>query len=181
MEYFLSNLEKSLTIDIPLISLAGAFVLIDSIAAIDSESGETDRKKFKEWFGKHLSNYLRWASVDDFYSFRCKILHQMYGAKSDMQFTTLLFFPADSPLKGHNNVFNCGQEKALNLDIPTFVKDTIAASRNCLIQSTNYKIHKQNVITLHPKGIAPYVNGLPVIAACKPAAEKNLAASSTIT
>lgn len=136
MEYFISNLENSLTVDIPLLSLAGSFILIDSMSALDSEEGTASEDKFKKWIEKYLPDYLRKPiSAKDYYTFRCALLHQLSGSREDMEIKTFLFFPKNSCIQGHLNYFN----KAFNFDIPTFVKDVTQATRKCIEKSTYYK------------------------------------------
>jgi len=117
MEYFLSNLEESLKLEIPLLSLVGSFILIDSISALDSEEGTASGDKFKKWLTKYLPGYLRMnISANDYYTFRCTLLHQLSGSRENTEITTLLFFPRNSRIQGHMNRIN----KAFNFDIPTF-------------------------------------------------------------
>lgn len=172
MEYFIYNLEKSLTLDAPLVSLIGAFTLIDAVSAIDSKNGWAKQSKFNAWFGKYLPTYLRMVSVEVFYQFRCIILHQMYGEINKNFPIRLLFFPRGSQIRGHYNLFSSGEETALHLDINTFVNDVAAAARKCLEESIHYKTHKEKIITLHPKGVIPFVDGLPVITSGKSIATK---------
>ena len=165
MEYFISELEKTLDIDLPLLSLAGAFILIDSISARNTEDGIASGPKFKNWLQNYLPNYVKMGvSMDDWYKFRCVLLHQLSGSDDSTAIPTLLFFLKSGPIQGHMNRIN----DAFNFDIPTFVKDTIQAARNCINQSVYYKSHANKIITLHKKGLTPYANGIPVIASALP-------------
>lgn len=169
MEYYISNLENSLSIDMPLLSLAGAFVLIDSMGALDTEGGNALPQNFKVWVKKYLPKYLAMGvSEEDYYTFRCALLHQLSGSREDISIPTLLFLLKGAPFQGHMNRIN----NALQLDVPTFVRDVISAARECITQSIHYKNHKQKIITLHQNGLEPYIVGIPVIGSKLPAKRK---------
>ncbi len=166
MEYFISNLEDSLKADLPLLSLMGAFILIDSIAAIDTERGRASKDIFMKWFKKYLPEYLiHNISQSDYYTFRCALLHQLSGSREDSSVNTILLVPKNLRFKGHQSLIN----KAFLLDLPIFVKDIINAARECIKSSKYYDKHKHKIITLHPNGLDPYISGIPVIACESPA------------
>jgi len=169
MEYFIANLEASLKVDLPLLSLAGAFILIDAVSACDTDEGIASQQNFTKWLKKYLSNYLAMGiSEVDYYKFRCALLHQLSGSREDTLIPTLLFFPQGSCIKGHMNRIN----NAFNLDIPTFVRDVVEAARKCILESAYYQTHRNKMITLHREGLAPYTAGIPVIGSAVPSKGK---------
>lgn len=160
MEYFISNLENSLHLDLPLLSLAGAFILIDAISALNTEEGIATSINFKNWIKQYLPQYLIMdISEQDYYKLRCSLLHQLSGSREDASISTILFLPKASPIQGHMNRLN----GALHLDITTFIKDVAKAAKKCISESIHYNTHKDKVITLHENGLSPYIEGTPVI------------------
>ena len=82
---YISQLQKTHSLELYHFTLMGTLALIDICAAINSPNGETSGRKFKNWYEKYLSEYLPenafngmpvGLSANECYKFRCRLLHQ---------------------------------------------------------------------------------------------------------
>ncbi len=186
MEYYLDQLKRSLSQDLPLLSLLGAFTTIDVISAIDSEDGKTSASKFCSWFREYLPNYEVSPGIKkiysqkqtekqgqdplvkakDYHNFRCSLLHQLTGSREGDLFASLAFFQKRSQVQAHLSILHGYFFICLEL----FIEDIIKATQCCMEKSSYYPIHKESIITLHPEGLSSINNliklgqSLPVIA-----------------
>lgn len=91
-------------------------VLPDVCAAMETDSGTTEGKLYREWCEKYLADPL--VTPEDWYQMRCGVLHQgrTIDDKQKSQYTRFAF---NQPSVGivHRNVMHTEQDKILQLDV----------------------------------------------------------------
>ena len=133
MEDYIHQLRATYRSELYYFTLFGTLSLIDFCAALNSPSGETSPKLFKEWFNKYLPRYsstsfgsITGFSADECYKFRCRMLHQ-FRAQIDAD-------SMDDTVKSGKIAFGLHSSKihmcnfggVYYLDIKTFMEDVIS-------------------------------------------------------
>lgn len=100
-------------------------------------------------------------SGEDCYLLRCSMLHQGTTQHPTGNFSRFL---CTEPGGGtmHNNIMN----DALNLDVALFVNDIVEAALAWIAtaeRTPNYQSNFPRFIQRHPRGLAPFIIGVPVI------------------
>jgi hypothetical protein len=82
MELFLQQIQASLEEKLYYLALYTSLTIPDICSALESDNGEAEGKKYKQWYDKYMLNKYRSVagevvfSADDCWYFRCSILHQ---------------------------------------------------------------------------------------------------------
>jgi hypothetical protein len=168
MHDFIRQIEKASDVGLYFVALNSALTVPDVCGALESENGWAHASKYAAWFDRWVAP--RYAffggtslSGEICYSYRCAVLHQGRSARPNMPYQRVLFIePGNSGIRAHNNVIN----DALNIDVQTFCADVVAGCRAWLATvegSQPYESHWAKSMQRHPKGLAPYIVGVPVI------------------
>lgn len=135
MEDYIRHLRATYRPKLYYFTLFGTLSLIDICSALNSPSGETSARLFKEWFNKYLPQYSSTSSgsvtsfsADECYKFRCRMLHQ-FRAEIDAD-------SMDRTVKSGKIAFRTGTTKVhmcnfggvYYLDIETFMEDVISGA-----------------------------------------------------
>lgn len=143
-----------------MLALAGTLALPDMCAAMESDNGKTTGARYKAWVETWLGGTYETLDSDELWQLRCSMLHQ--GRSKTRTYERVVFV---APFNGnvfHNNVIN----DALNLDLPTFCADVIAAVhswRETMASNPNYVRNSSALMRWHPDGLPPYIVGAPVL------------------
>lgn len=132
MEDYIRQLRATYRFKLYYFTLFGTLSLIDFCAALNSPSGETSARLFKDWFNKYLPQYSSHSSssitsfsADECHKLRCRMLHQ-FRAEIDAD-------SMDDTVKSGKIAFRTGATKVhmcnfngvYYLDIETFMEDVI--------------------------------------------------------
>ncbi len=137
------------------------FMVPSICGSLSSQDGEDTKSKYISWFDRYVPNLF--LKGTDCYNFRCSLLHQGRTSHHSASFSRVIFtIPSAHRNVFHNNILN----DALNLDIPRFCAEVLHGV-NMWLDDVNgqpdYERNRQNLIRLHPTGLAPYMVGMPLI------------------
>ncbi len=133
MEDYIRQLRATYRSGLYYFTLFGTLSLIDFCAALNSPSGETSPRLFKEWFNKYLPQYSSTSfgsatsfSADECYKFRCRMLHQ-FRAEIDADSIDHTVKSGKIAFRtGTSKVHMCNFSGVYYLDIETFMEDVIS-------------------------------------------------------
>jgi hypothetical protein len=160
MEDLFNEIERGLDAGVYHLSLGIALCIPDICAALQSDDGKTNGKKYKEWYNRYVGDKIV-MTADDCYYFRCSFLHQGSTQHEKSQYGRIIFVEPNPMGVFHNNVL----EGALNIDVRIFCRDLINSARQWLIDVKDDDIfmrNHENSFKRYPNGLAPYIVGIPV-------------------
>lgn len=165
MEFILQNIEKCLYNKLYFVALQSTLTLPDICGALESETGSTNGKSYKKWYDENMQGKSI-LSAEDCYAFRNGMVHQAYPKHKNMRYERVIFIHPDftNIIGGDNNIIN----NAVWIDFIKFCENMIESVRQWekrMKDSNNVNFEKNysNLIQVHPKGISPYIVGIPVI------------------
>ncbi|MEJ9228909.1 hypothetical protein LAV79_05310 [Peribacillus butanolivorans] len=162
MNDIFDEIERGLDAGVYQLSLSMALCIPDICAALESDDGKTNGRKYRSWYEKYVGNVLRLSS-SDCYFFRCSFLHQGSTEHENSKFKKIIFIEPNHGIVGHNNVM----DDVLNIDVRIFCKDMINAGRKwyaTVKDSDNFKKNHDKTFKRYPNGLSPYIVGVPVYA-----------------
>jgi len=164
MQEILDQIQQGLEMNLYYLTLFVALSLPDICGAINSKDGEASGNQYISWFDKYIApKYNNFLTGSDCYRFRCSLLHQGSTQHPKSSYSKILFIePFATTNIFHNNVFN----DALNIDVKIFCNDMIEGVKKWLsnVETTDlYKTNYEKFVKRYPKGLAPYIVGVPVI------------------
>lgn len=161
MEPILQEIEAALAAKLYYVALGATLTLPDVCAALEAPDGQTSGKRYRAWYEANLQPAFPWLTGDDCYSLRCGVLHQGRFGGHKMQYARVIFNV--SPAARFNN---CVINDAFFNDAEGFCRRVIEAVRawyRANESSPTIKANLPRLVRLHPGGLAPYLEGLPVI------------------
>jgi hypothetical protein len=165
VEEFLIQIRASNKQGLYLVSLLTALTMPSICGSLSSADGTDSAVNYVNWYDTYMfPHYANFFSGAACYKFRCSMLHQGSTQTRPELFSRVFFTePTENqPITMHLNKFG----DALNIDVKFFCEDMCKAVEKWLVQTTNdanYAKHKHQLITRHPNGLSPYVQGIPVI------------------
>ena len=149
MEEYIRQLRATYNEGLYYFSLIGCVTLIDTCAALNSKNGETNKKVFKKWYNKHLSQYTDIGdtlsfNAEECYKFRCRLLHQ---SRTEMDAPTMNRNVKSGKIAfriGKGTFHCCNFEGVYYLDIKTFMEDLINAVLKWMNESREDPDFKKN-------------------------------------
>jgi len=168
MRDLIDQIDEAIGMHAYYLALYASLTIPDICGAMESEDGLATRTKYIAWFDKYVSqNYVACGqptlSGEVCYYYRCGVLHQGRAQHPKMGFSRILFVePGTTSNVFHNNILN----DALNIDVSIFCKDIVNGARQWLAaaeESPNYEKNFPHFMQRYPKGLAPYIVGVPVI------------------
>ena len=182
MRDVIDQLEKSLNHPVYFVSLFTALAIPDIGGALDSADGVATGERYKGWYERwarpqfekavtsgipeqvrghvKLENLLTGEAC---YRFRCSLLHQGTTQHPKSPYSRIIFVePGATTNTFHYNILN----DALNIDVGSFCREIIAGAREWLdaVEGTErYKANYDKFARRYPKGLPPYIVGLPVV------------------
>jgi hypothetical protein len=164
MRDLLEQIKLGLNNNLYYLSLFAALAIPDICGAIDSDNGEANPDKYKDWFGRYVGDkYEGCLTAEDCYLFRCSLLHQGSTQHPKSGYSRILFVEPSAT----TNIFHCNiMNDALNIDVRIFCHDIIEGAKVWLQQHEETELYKKNYgkfIRRYPNGLAPYFVGIPVI------------------
>lgn len=161
MEDILAQIEAASEAGYYYVALFSALTIPDICAALESPDGETNGDRYIGWYDRNLDPGP--AAGKDIYRFRCSLLHQGRTTHPKSNFSRIIFIEPGAT----TNVFhNCVVGDALLIDVQLFISDLLAATRHWLSSAKNMETFQKNsasFVARHPKGLKPYVDGVPII------------------
>jgi hypothetical protein len=190
MRLLIEQIEQSLNYRYYYLSLMATLAIPDIAGALDSDDGRALGARYKGWFeswvrpraseviqalmppqmGEILSQvpsgipeFESPLTGDACYRFRCSLLHQGSTQHPDSPYDRILFVePGSSTNVIHYSMAN----NALIIDVNLFCREVIAGARLWLdsVEGTQkFENNYANFARRHPNGLAPFVDGAPVI------------------
>lgn len=160
MHSLFSEIERGLSAGMYHLSLGTTLCIPDICAALQSENGNTNRKKYINWYNKYVGDKIR-MTADDCYYFRCSFLHQSSTHHIESNYERIIFVEPNAIGLLHNNVIL----GALNIDINAFCRDIIESARSWQVEVKDSDVYIRNhkkSFKRYPNGLAPYIVGAPV-------------------
>lgn len=153
MDNLIYELEIALENGAYLMSLNTALIIPDVCAALQSQNGKTNGKKYAAWFNEYLGDeYGPLVTGEDIYKIRCAVLHQ--GKLNNDNFLNYDRIAFQLPDK-NNNVFHRNVSGGfLNLHINVFIRDLIAGYKEWAIATEGDENVKRN----YEQAIKMYTN-----------------------
>lgn len=164
LKVILSDIQSCLDNGMFYAAIVLALTLPEVCAALESDDGGGTRGKYKKWYDEYLSEVYPRITSTDCYSLRCSVVHQGKLGHPGMKYSRVLFTIPDG--RGnvfHNNIIN----DALNLDAARFCSDVMDAAKRWYAAKQgdpNLLKNLPNLVRYRPKGLAPYMVGMPLIA-----------------
>jgi hypothetical protein len=172
LEMIFNEIDAALNARLYYAAIAVSLSIPDICAALECD--QTDRKAFKRgnrkryiaWFKANLGNQFFQFTAEDCYSLRCGVLHQGAFGDPDARYDRPVF---KLPNQGtvHEFISDHGGETALVMETVIFCHQLIEGARRWLTKKAddpNVAANLPNVVRLRPRGLAPHIVGLPVIA-----------------
>jgi hypothetical protein len=164
MRDFLDQIRQSLTVNLYYIALFASLAVPDICGAIGSTDGKATSSKYIEWFDKYVApKYNGMFTGADCYYFRCSALHQGSSQHPKGTYSRILFVePSATTNIFHSNILN----DAFNIDVRIFCNDIVSGALDWLkMHETTelYKINYDMFMRRYPRGLSPYIVGVPVI------------------
>jgi hypothetical protein len=170
MEELIKELKISLENKLYVTSINTALIIPDICSALQSSNGRTNGKKYSNWFNDFVGEkYVGTLLGSDVYKLRCASLHQGKFNYEYDNYDRVLFQPTINGII-HNCISenNGGiTEKALILNIETFINDIIKGYSNWTIKMKENPFYETNLkqsFKYNPSGVKPHVVGVPIIA-----------------
>ena len=161
MKEHFAAIRHSLTVGNYWAALFLTLTLPSICGALESADGCDNRNKYKKWFERNVTGLQ--LTPEDCYKLRCALLHQGRARPTQGTYSRVLFtFPTANGCTFHDNVIN----DALNLDVVLFCETLVAAAEKWLDHvkdSPHFQRNLEKSMRLHPRGIAPYMIGMPII------------------
>ena len=170
MDMILQEIERALNAGFYYLAVVMALTLPDICAALASPNGDTDPRKYKNWYTKNLAGRFQMVTADDIWSLRNGVLHQGRCGHPNMQFARIIFTLPEG--QGNRLLGGAILNDALSLDAVEFchaviqsVQTWFAANQNDPnVKGEPYKpssISSARLTALH-RGDACYrLNGFP--------------------
>lgn len=168
MRDLLAQIEAASQSRLYYVALSSSLTVPDICGALESENGWAHPSKYAAWFDRWVApSYALLGGTsltgDVCYSYRCAVLHQGRSSHPKMPYKRVLFLePGDNGMTLHNNVI----DDALNIDVQIFCADILSGCRRWLKAVEGSEPFQTNWVASmrrHPDGLAPYIDGLPVI------------------
>ncbi len=150
------------------LALYASLTVPDICGAMESDDGQATPAKYMTWFDQYVApKYFACGQAtltgEACYFYRCAVLHQGRAQHPKLAFSRILFVePGATTNVFHNNVLN----DALNIDASIFCADVIEGANRWLQtaeRADNYQKNFPLFMQRYPKGLPPYIVGVPVI------------------
>lgn len=143
-------------------ALSAALIVPDVCGALEAGNGQATGARYAAWFDEYVGDkYDDRFTGEDCYNYRCGVVHQLRGAGRRARYRKVLFLIPGQHMF-HRNVMN----DAFNIDLVTFCADITAgyqAWKDLKAQDPIVVRHTAEMMNYHPRGLAPYIVGIPVI------------------
>ena len=164
MEDLLEEIEAALGANLYMVAIFIAVTIPDICSALESEDGEGNSSRYKDWFNRYMGakynakNGLVKLSAEDFWCFRCALLHQGKTQHAKLSYSRIAFLPIGTGI----NFNNCQLGNLYITDPVAFCCDIIAACRKWLSDvNANTNFIKNESELIKKRDLAPLV--LPAI------------------
>jgi hypothetical protein len=171
MHTVLSQVQKAKEAGLYYVALISALSVPDIAGALESQDGRASRKRYIAWYKCWVQPRLRQKREKDnpfsgeaCYSFRCSMLHQGRSQRQGDAYTKIMFIEPGYPNYQMHYVQIGGA--ALLIQVDEFIDEIVTGCELWLAGVKGTELFKKNYATFarrHPAGLAPYVNGVPVI------------------
>lgn len=169
MDDFFDQVGRATDSGFHFLSLAGALMIPDICGALDSADGQATGSRYAAWFDQHVAPSYSWNGAppllngETCYRFRCSFLHQGTMQHPRSAYSRILFVePGATTITIHMGVTN----DALTIDVREFCLDLVRAAqvwRGSVSGTEPYETNVKAFVTRYPRGLPPYISGVPVI------------------
>jgi len=172
MRDLLEQIDKALEANLYYVALFVSLAIPDICGAIGSPDGKATKPKYVNWFDKYvgprysstiIGRPISFLTGEDCYYFRCSLLHQGSSQHTKSSYSRILFVEPSAT----TNVFHCNiLNDALNIDVRVFCRDIISGALIWLKDCEGTELYQKNYdmfMRRYPKGLSPYMVGVPVI------------------
>jgi len=164
LSVILSDIQSCLGNGMFYAAITVSLTLPEICAALEASNGRGSSEKYKTWYNTYLADLYPLITDDFCYSLRCSVVHQGKFGRPGEQYSRILFtIPDQTGNFFHNNVIN----DALNLDAAKFCSDVMDAAKRWYAAKQgdpNVLKNLPNLVRYRPKGLAPFMVGMPLIA-----------------
>ena len=166
MEELLLEIESALKNREYLPALFCTLALPDICGALEKSNGKAKKTRYLSWYKSNMLDQ-RNLTAEQCYEFRCRMLHQgISGYNQNSLNQKVVFIYPNNQLKFDNVKFQSSTKVAIAVDLIDFCTAMIASVRKWEIEmhsDPNYIKNRNNIITIHPNGISPFIVGFPCI------------------
>ena len=168
MNNIILEIESALRMGLYNIALQSTLTIPDICAALNSENGETNGKKFIAWFNENVpqlcDDYLDGEVV---YILRCSLLHQGKFTHPKQKYDRIIFQPPNkNRIVIHKMIVKMNDENVLTLNLNMFCEDILLSAKIWSFRNKDTEIYKNNSINLiqtDNNGYNNIIKGLPMI------------------
>jgi hypothetical protein len=171
MHTVLSQIQKAKEAGLYYVSLISALTVPDIAGALGSQDGRASSELYIDWYERWVRPRLREKrdrdnpfSGEACYSFRCSMLHQGRSQRQSDAYTKIIFIEPGYPNCQMHYVQIGGA--ALLIQVDEFIDEIVIGCELWLASVLGTDLFEKNYANFarrHPAGLAPYVNGVPVI------------------
>lgn len=144
MQILIYELKKATENNLWFLAINIALTVPDICSALESENGQTDGDKYRNWVNKYLVHkYNGFITGDDIWKLRCASLHQGKFNHDNPRFNKVIFqVPFNGNSGGmHNNIIG----GTLQLNAMIFVTDIINSYEEWLINNKENSFIQTNL------------------------------------
>jgi hypothetical protein len=166
-----SQTRKAMQAELYYVALIGALAIPDIAGALDADDGRARETHYIKWYETWVRPRLAEDrgrdnpfSGKDCYIFRCSMVHQGRSHRSDSPYKKIIFIEPGHP---NYSIHYCRiADGALLIQIDQFVEEVLRGCELWLeaIKNTDtFERNYEHFAKRHPRGMAPYVVGVPVV------------------
>jgi hypothetical protein len=171
MHTLILQTRKALDCELYYLALFTALAIPDIAGALEANDGRANGKRYASWYEAWVRPRLRESrgrenplTGEQCYGFRCAMLHQGRSQRVGDQYSHIMFVEPGHPnYRVHYCVIG---GKALLIQLDEFVSEVLRGCELWLehVQSTEpFETNYAAFARLHPRGLSPYVVGVPVV------------------
>ena len=167
MEILIREIMEALKHRLLYAALLLTLTLPDICAALESQDGQSNSQRYKDWFNTWLSKkYEDQLDAEDMYRLRCAVAHQGRFEHPGMRYERVFFTLRPGGMFFHKNELPGVARKGLNLDLLWFCKDVVENAEAWFAQKKSdpqVQANLARLVQFHPNGMLPYLEGVPAI------------------
>jgi hypothetical protein len=164
MEIITNEIEHALKNGLYYLALVCTLSLPDVCAALESLTGETTARQYRDWYDRWLRQKYPQVTGDDLYGLRCGVVHQGQLAHPKSQYSRIVFI---LPNAQRGFIHRVIVDDVLHLYLVTFCTDMVTAVTQWYAakqNDANVIANFSRLVQYRPQGLAPYIEGVPLIA-----------------
>jgi hypothetical protein len=167
----ISQTHNALEVHLYYLALFSALTIPDIAAALESQDGRANGKRYAAWYEKWVRPRLREARARDnpftgemCYGFRCRLLHQGRSQGDGDPYLRIVFIEPGHP--NYSLHYCTVSEKILIIQLDAFVREVLEGCELWLKDVEGTKPFTENYARFarrHADGLPPYIVGPPLV------------------